>query len=436
MPILAEVPIRKLTMQTEAYLIELLGPYMLGVLVSLAIGLMLGLEREYDKIRDEAGFAGIRTFPIVTLLGYTLGVLSETFSSWLLIVGLGSFILFMALGQVVKTQREIPLGVTTNLALIVTFVLGIMVSQQLYRDSVATAVVVLTLLSLKTTFRSIIQNITHQELFAFVKFVILALLILPFLPNRDYGPNGLLNPFEIGSIVVIVSFLNFIGYFLVKFVGSRKGILLTAILGGLISSTAVAWNYAARSKESPHLSKEYSAGIVMASAIMFPRLALLVGIFYPAMVANMALPLTLLTLICLIPAFFFMRKNSTNADTEIELGNPLNILNAIGFAFIYVAILFAVFYGNEYLGESGLYISSVIAGFADTTAITISMAKMALEGDAMHLASLVVIAATLSNTVVKMAIALFWGSKETGKMVAAVFGTLIVVGTLYIFLQS
>ena len=423
-------------MQTEAYLNELLGPYMLGVLISLGIGLILGLEREYDKLKDELGFAGIRTFPIVTLLGYVMGHLSTTFTPWFLMVGMASFILFLGLGQILKTRMETTWGITTNLALITTFVLGIMVSQELYRDSVATAVIVVTLLSLKTTFHTIIQNITHQELFAFIKFVIIALLILPFLPNKDYGPNGLLNPFEIGSIVVIVSFLNFIGYFLVKFVGSRKGILLTAILGGLISSTAVAWNYAARSKEDPKLSKQYSAGIVIASAIMFPRLALIAAIFNPAIAIELAIPITLLTLICLIPAFLFIKKDSEDADTKIDLGNPLNMLNALSFTAIFIGILYAVHYGNEYFGESGLYYSSIIAGLADTTAITISMAKFAILDENLKLSALVIIAATLSNTLVKLGITFFRGSKTTARLVSYVFGSVVIVGTLYILIKS
>lgn len=423
-------------MQTEAYLNELLGPYMLGVLVSLAIGLILGLEREYDKLKDELGSAGIRTFPIVTLLGYMMGNLSETFTPWFLMVGMGSFILFLAIGQVLRTRTETIGGITTNLALITTFVLGVMVSQELYRDSVATAVIVVTLLSLKTTFRSIIQNITNQELFAFIKFVIIALLILPFLPNKDYGPNGLLNPFEIGSIVVIVSFLNFIGYFLVKFVGSRKGILLTAILGGFISSTAVAWNYAARSKENPKLSREYSAGIVVASAIMFPRLALIAAIFNTAIFIELAIPLTILTLICLIPAILLIQKDSEEADTKIDLGNPLNMLNALGFTAIFIGILYAVHYGNEFFGQSGLYYSSIIAGLADTTAITISMAKFASQGGNLNLSALVIIAATLSNTLVKMGISMFRGSKKTAQLVSYVFGAVIVVGILYILIRG
>lgn len=423
-------------MQTEAYLNDLIGPYMLGVLVSLAIGLMLGLEREYDKLKDDSGFAGIRTFPIVTILGFALGNLSQTFTPWLLIVGFGSFILFLGISSFMKLKGDVAIGTTTNLALITTFVLGIMVSEELYRDSVATAVILVTLLSLKTTFRSIIENITHQELFAFIKFVIIALLILPFLPNRNYGPHDLLNPFEIGSIVVIVSFLNFIGYFLVKFVGSRKGILLTAILGGLISSTAVAWNYAAKSKQNPELSHQYGAGIVIASAIMFPRLALLTALFNTTVLNYLIVPSLLLTLICLIPALLMLRKDTGKAETNIDLGNPLNVLNALGFAVIFVVILYAVYFGNDYFGENGLYYSALIAGLADTTAITISMAKFAGNDGNAQLSALVIIASTLSNTLVKLGIATLKGSKITGKLVGYIFGAIILVGIIYILINS
>lgn len=425
---------------TEEYLHELLGPNMLGFFISLAIGLILGLEREYDKLTGEMGFAGIRTFPIISILGYMIGILSNSFSNWLVIVSLGALFVFLGFGYLLKAHQETALGITTNLALITTFVLGLMVSLELYRDSVAAAVVVVTLLSLKATLRNIIQNITSQELFAFIKFVFIALLILPFLPNEHYGPNELLNPFEIGSVVVIVSFLNFFGYFLVKFVGSRKGILLTAILGGLISSTAVAWNYAAKSKETPHLSREYSAGIVIASAIMFPRIALLAAVFNTQVAMQMATPLIILTLASLVPAFFLIRKknnsNESETETEIELGNPLNVLNALGFALIYVTILYAVHYGNAYLGQSGLYYSSIIAGLADTTAISISMAKFGLDEQYLKLSALVILAAALSNTVVKLGIAYMKGSKETGRYVGMIFGASIVIGVLYILIAG
>lgn len=423
-------------MQFNQLLNDFLDPYLLGLLISTGIGLILGLEREFDKQKIDKGFAGIRTFPIVTILGFMLGNMTETFTPWIVITGLGTFIIFLGIERIPKIGQENVTGTTTNLALIATLILGLMVSEKLYRDAVATAVIIVTLLSLKTTFKSFIKNITSEELSAFIKFAVIALLILPFLPNKKFGPNGLLNAFDIGTIIVIVSFLNFIGYFLVKYVGSRKGILLTAILGGLISSTAVTWNYALRTKENPTLSKEYSAGIVIASAVMFPRLLLLAYIFNFKIVLYLIVPFTLLALICLIPAILFIKKDTENAATTIQLGNPLNILNALGFGLIYVIILFAVFYGNSYLGESGLYYSSIIAGLADTTAITISMAKFALEGDKLQLAANVIIAAALSNTVVKLGVAVLKGSKTTGRLVGVIFGSVLVVGVLYILIAG
>jgi uncharacterized membrane protein (DUF4010 family) len=423
-------------MQWHQEINELLGSYILGVLISLGIGLILGLEREYDKLKEENGFAGIRTFPIVAILGFSLGSLTKLFTPWLLIISLGAFILSLGFTHFSKKQQEHRQGLTTNLALITTFVLGIMVSVEYYRNAVATAVIIVTLLSLKTRFRSLISNITSEELFAFIKFSIIALLILPFLPNKEYGLNNLLNPFEIGSIIVIVSFLNFIGYFLVKFVGSKKGIILTAILGGLISSTAVAWNYASRSKESPALSKKYSAGIIVASAIMFPRLALLAYMFNSAILEYLVFPFGLLTFLCILATILLIRKDDNKPDTDIKLGNPLNVLNAIGFGVVYVVILYAVFYSEKILGESGLYYSALIAGLADTDAITISMAKFSLEGEKLKLASSVIIVATMSNMLVKLGITLFKGSKTAGKLVAYSFGSSIVVGILYILFSS
>tara|TARA_B100001063_G_scaffold234373_1_gene251688 strand:- start:3713 stop:4981 length:1269 start_codon:yes stop_codon:yes gene_type:complete len=412
-----------------------INPFILGLLISMGIGLILGLEREYDKLKEEQGFAGIRTFPIVAIIGFILGNLTAAYTPWLVIIIAAAFLLFLPLSHLSIVQKHVMTGITTNMALFATLILGVMVANHLYKEAVATAVIVVTLLSLKTTFNTFIKNITSEELFAFIKFSIIALLILPFLPNQDYGPEGLLNPFEIGAIIVIVSFLNFIGYFLVKYVGSKRGILLTAILGGLISSTAVSWIYASRSKESPELSKQYAAGIIIASAIMFPRLAILAYIFNSAILSYLVIPFTILTLICLISALVFIKKNTDVPKTAINLGNPLNIWNALGFGGIYVVILFSVFYGNQFFGESGLYYSALIAGLADTDAITISMAKFGSLEEKLSLATNVIITATISNMIVKLGITYFKGSKKTGKLVLMIFGTVVIVGITYILIQ-
>ncbi|WP_282180291.1 MgtC/SapB family protein [Maribacter stanieri] len=410
---------------------KVIDPYILGVIISLGIGLILGLEREYNNLKEDKGFAGIRAFPIVAILGFALGSLTDIYTVWLPIVAFGAFIFFLGFNHLYKETIAYERSFTTNLALIATLLLGLMVSAAYYRNAVATAVIIVTLLSLKTRFHTVISNITSDELFALIKFSIIALLILPFLPNNNYGPNELLNPFEIGSIVVIVSFLNFIGYFLVKFVGSKKGILLTAILGGLISSTAVTWSYASRSIESPELSKKYAAGIIIASAIMFPRLALLTYIFNSALFMYVAIPFAIFSIICLTVSLVLIKEDSNKPDTNIKLGNPMNLLNAIGFGVIYVIILFAVFYSNQFFGESGLYYSALIAGLADTDAITISLAKFALDGEKLKLASSVIVTAVMSNMLVKLGIAAFKGSKITGKLVGFTFGGIIFIGVIY-----
>jgi len=412
-------------------IINVLDTYILGVLISLCIGLILGLEREYNNLKEDKGFAGIRAFPIVAILGFTLGSLTEIYTTWLPIIGLGAFIFFLGFNHLYKENVAYERSFTTNIALIATLILGLMVSAEYYRNAVATAVIIVTLLSLKTRFYTVIRNITSDELFALIKFSIIALLILPFLPNNNYGPNELINPFEIGSIIVIVSFLNFIGYFLVKFVGSKKGILLTAILGGLISSTAVTWSYASRSIEFPELSRKYAAGIIIASAIMFPRLALLTYIFKSSLFMYVAIPFAVFSIICLIVSLILIKENTNKPDTNINLGNPMNLLNAIGFGVIYVVILFAVFYSNQYFGESGLYYSALIAGLADTDAITISLAKFASDTEKIKLASSVIVTAVMSNMLVKLGIALFKGSKVTGKLVSYTFASIIVIGVLY-----
>lgn len=424
-------------MDTIEYLQTVLGDHTLGFIVSLGIGLILGLEREFDRLKEQQGFAGIRTFPIISVLGFLIGTLTIDFTPWLAIASLSSLFLFLAVGQMIKAQQVWNIGITTNMALVTAFVLGLMVSKGHYRNAVAAAVVVVTLLSLKTTFQTFIRNITSVELFAFIKFAIIALLILPLLPNEQYGPNGLLNPFEIGLVVVIVSFLDFFGYFLVKFVGSRTGILLTAVLGGLISSTTVAWNYASKSKKNPSLSSAYSAGIIIASTIMFPRIGLLAALFNPNVAIALIVPLGILALTGLIPAFFLIRKKTNNtAQTEIGLGNPLNIQNALTFALIYVAILYAVDYGNAFFGERGLYYSSIIAGLADTTAISIGMAKFGLDEAYISLSALVILAGALSNTLVKMLITFSKGSKQSSRQVGIIFGAIIIIGIGYILLVS
>lgn len=423
-------------MELQQDIFKYISPFLVGLLISTGIGLIIGLEREYNKLQG-AAISGIRTFPIVCIAGFLLADLSAPFGIWVIAASIPAFLLFLGFQHLSKTGSETE-GHTTHFSLFITFLLGMMISVQLYKEGLAVAVIVVTLLALKNKFKSTLKRITQEELFATIKFFILSLLILPFLPNQKFGPDGIMNLYDIGWVVVIVSILSFIGYFLTKFAGSRKGIIVTAMLGGLISSTAVAWSFSARSKENPELASTYSAGILISSAIMFPRLAIVSFIFNPAIIQTLWLPFLLMFTVAASYSWWLIRKRETKDSTAvpIAIGNPLDIFSALYFAAIYVVILLLVYYSSKYFGNQGLYFSAIISGFADTDAITISVSKLAKEINMTSSAAQIIVAATLSNSLVKMGIGIFKGTPQMRVRLGIGFGAVLAVGLIYIITTS
>ena len=419
-------------MELHQEIFKYLSPFLTGLLLSTGIGLIIGLEREYDKLQG-GSISGIRTFPIVCIAGFLLANLSSEFSNWIIVASIPAFLIFLGLDHLKQNGAHFQ-GHTTHIALFVTFLLGMMISEHLYKDGLAVAVVVVTLLALKDKFKTTLKSITEQELFATIKFFILSLLILPFLPDQKFGPDGILNLYEIGWVVVIVSVLNFIGYFLTKFIGSEKGIIATALLGGLISSTAVAWSFSSRSKENPELADTYASGILVASAIMFPRLVVVSYFFNPVIIQTLWLPFLLMFITAASYSWWLLRKHKKNITGEppIVVGNPLDILSALYFAVIYIVILISVYYSNMYFGDRGLYFSAIISGFADTDAITISVSKLAKEIDMVSVAAKIIVAATISNSLVKLGIGIFKGSNMMKKKLSIGYGAVLIVGVVYI----
>ena len=198
---------------------DFLSPYLISIIVSTGIGLIIGLEREFRKTNEKDHFAGIRTFPLVSLSGCAIAYIGDATSKWMVVAGLAAFMGLVTTTYVIRSSKGYT-GMTTEISLIIAFVLGMMASQQLIKEALAIMVITTTLLTLKGKFHSFVLKITEEELFAFVKFIILCLLLFPFLPDVDYGPDGILNPRDIGLIVVIVSALSFITYLLIKFTGT------------------------------------------------------------------------------------------------------------------------------------------------------------------------------------------------------------------------
>ncbi|RPE08897.1 MgtC/SapB family protein [Chitinophaga lutea] len=414
------------------YLNGILGPFLLGILVSAGIGLILGLEREFDTTTGNEHFAGLRTFALCTLLGYIVAYLSISHQPWIFALSLPGIFILLTFFHFAKTKKD-NLGIGTELALLIAYCLGGLVALHFIREALAAAVITITVLSLRQQFRKIVSRITQEELYAFVKFIILSLLILPFLPDKDFGPGGVINPQTIGLVVVITSSLSFVGYFLIKFGHPEKGILLTAFLGGTFSSTAVTWLFSSKSRESPALSDSYAAGIILAGCVMFMRVLLVTYLFNSNIFMVLLIPCLLLTSVGLLWVFFITRKvRQKTVSPPLQLGNPVNILNAMFFGALFTGISLLVFYADKFFGTSGLYVSGILSGISDVDAISISMARYAREAEQLPVAVIVIVLAMISNTVVKAAIAITKGAAAIRKTVAFAFGSMVLAGLVYV----
>ena len=407
------------------------SPYLISLLVATGIGLIIGLEREFRKGSDHDHFAGIRTFALVAIAGCVVAHLGQTLTPWLVVSALVAFVGMISVAYYLRTTVGHP-GITTEVSLVIAFLLGVMSALQLYREALAAAVITTTLLSLKGKMRTLIAQLTEEEMLAFIKFIIVCLLMFPFLPDQDFGPDGLLNPREVGWIVVIVSALNFVGYLLMKFVGARRGILLMAALGGLFSSTAVTWVFANRSQTDANgHAPVYAAGVTLASAIMFLRVALVSLIFSQAFFSWLLVPCAIMAAVSFLFTFLYTRHEPVvPGATTLELSNPTQLLNALGFGVLYVAIGLLVHYANHYFGDRGLLVSGLVAGLTDVDAITIRMAQWQPEGQ-LALAVLVVLLAVASNTLVKTAVCLARGNALMRWKVAVALLTSLAAGLVY-----
>ncbi|MBN8679178.1 MAG: MgtC/SapB family protein [Chitinophagales bacterium] len=406
-------------------------PFFLQLIISAGIGLIIGLEREFNTHEDPSHIGGIRTFTLVAVLGTVSGWISEHTHFSVLVALVACFTLLVGLVYYVQTQHG-KIGLTTEAALLLTFLLGIANAKGLVQESIAVVVLMTTILSLKARLHQFVRQITEDELFAFLKFIILALLILPMLPTTAFGPHGLLNARDLGYIAVLVLSLSFAGYLLLKFGSPHKGILWTAVIGGLFSSTMIAWVFSAKSKDRKDLASAYGAGIVLASSIMFVRVFVWLSIFSFDVAKYMLLPLLVMLLVSLIPTWQVIKLHQKSGEAPaLSPGNPLDIKNAVFFVLLYVGITLAMAASREWLSQALIYVSGAVAGIADIDAITISTSKWAAtpEGNTRE-AAIIVLLAVMSNSIFKWLVSVINGPKELRKPVGIGFSAVLAVGLI------
>lgn len=375
--------------------------------VALAIGLLVGLERERSH-EDRQDFAGIRTFPLFSLLGAILAWISTDIGPGLVIAGFAGVALLVTVAYAVTASGEGDRGATTEVAALVVYGLGVKCMIGALELAAALGVVVYLLLALRRPLRSLAGKLETRDLVAIGKLGALTLLVLPLVPDRPIGPWGVLNLRTIWILVILIASVGFVGYLLVKFVGARRGFGLTGLVGGLASSTAVTLSFSQKTRTNPALAVPASLAIVLACTTMFPRVLAILAVVYAPLVMPLVPAFATMTLTGSVICLFLWRK-ARDADVDdavFDVRNPFELVPAIKFALLFAVVLVGARALGVWLGEAGVYLSGVAAGLTDVDAVALSMAQFGDAGSiGLDVAATATVLAAISNSVAKGVIA-------------------------------
>jgi uncharacterized membrane protein (DUF4010 family) len=401
-------------------------------LTSLAIGLLIGLERE----RNPSAKAGLRTFALVALFGTMSALLSTKLGSpWLLIAGLLAVAGMIVAANLNPPREENDPGTTTVIALVLCYGLGAMIWYGLAKLAVMLAIGVTALLYFKPELRGLSQKLTRRDLVAVLQFSVLTFIVLPILPDQNYGPYGAFNPHQAWLMVVLISGISLAGYAALHVVGTRYGAPLLGFLGGLVSSTATTMIYAKHGKSNPVMSNLAASVIVIASMVVLVRLLVV-----SAVVAFGALPGLLPVLagglvFGLMVALYNWRKMSKATELYIpETSNPAELHTAIGFGLLYVGVLLGAAWMADIAGNQGLYAVALASGLTDVDAITLSSLRLFNLGQLSEQQTVTAIAlAILANLAFKFGMVIFIGGWALARQVAIGFAAIsggVIAGLL------
>jgi uncharacterized membrane protein (DUF4010 family) len=400
--------------------------------MSLGLGLLVGLQREHAA----SLLAGIRTFALVTLLGTVMALLSEPYGGWLVAVGGLCVAALLFVGNLAKMRREhAEPGLTTEVAALLMYGVGAYLVLGAASVAVILGGIVAVLLQFKQPMHSFVSRMGTDDLRVIMQFVLLALVILPVLPDEHWGPFGAFNPYETWLMVVLIVGISLAGYIIYKFFDQDVGTVLAGMLGGLVSSTATTVSYARRTRQEPRQYGTAALIIAIASAVAIGRVVVEVVAVAPPIVRHVTPPLVAMfawmAALSLV-AYRFGERNSADATPP---KNPAELRTALAFAALYAAIKFAVTAVRHYFGDAALFAVAGISGLTDLDAITLSTAKL-VEGGTLDsdLGWRLILAAAVSNLAFKAAIALAIGDRRLAWRSTALFAAGIVGGVLILWL--
>ncbi|MDX1414232.1 MAG: MgtC/SapB family protein [Candidatus Promineifilaceae bacterium] len=403
--------------------------------VALFIGLLVGLQREYSYDQtlqtNEKAFGGVRTFALYGLLGCAGAYLADLFTQPLIFIAtLLAVALLIAVSYYV-TALAGKQGMTTEVAALVTVAAGALCYWDQIALAVALGVITTALLSFKIELHGFVERLTRDDIVAALKFALITAIILPILPNEAIWPPpfDVLNPYRIWLMVVLISGISFLGYVLFKLLGSRRGISLTGLLGGLVSSTATTLSFSQRSRNNIDLAKPFAMAIIIAWTVMFIRVLIEVFVVNRALFEVVWLPVAIPGIAALAFAAYLFLSPHDDDEEDVVVSNPFELRSAITFGLLFGVILLIAHAAQLYLGDTGVYISSFVSGLADVDAITLSVAELSGSGElSLTVAARAIVIAIMANTLVKGGIVLASGSSSIKRALLPGFLLILIAG--------
>jgi uncharacterized membrane protein (DUF4010 family) len=419
-------------------------PYepLLSLGLAVAAGLLIGLEREQSAPSDrfiESFLGGARTYPLVALAGALSTLLGRHFGAPVVVAAFAAVVVFLAVAYVDVVRRGADRGITSEAAFLVTFLLGaIAVSQDAVPQPgrrvftvLSCAVVVAALLSSKPIVQPLMRRVSREDVVSVLKFLIVALVLVPWLPDRNFGPLGALNLRVIGWMMLLVAGVSFVGYAATRLLGPERGLTITGLVGGLVSSTAVTLAMSSRSKEDKGMERPAALAVVLASSIVFVRVLVVVAFVNLELARALVVPMLAMAVAGLTASAVLYRRSAHKRSGEpIVLKNPVSLSSAFEFALLFAAVLAGSKAASHYLGAAGVYAAAVVAGSTDMDAIALSMADLGGDQVTLPVAATAVVLAGFTNTVVKGGMALAIGSWGYARIVAASFAAILTAGGL------
>jgi len=407
--------------------VELSVDIMIKILYAVGIGILIGVERSLlpDTNENDADpLMGIRTYSILSLGGFSAALVGAEYPLAATILIAGYVVLILAL--YIHSMQKDP-GITTEIAAVACCGLGVLCFFSPHIAGVL-ALIITILLALKRFMNNLTTNLQRVELTDTLKFLAIILIILPLLPNRALDPYGAFNPYKVTFLVILISGISFVGYFLTKFLGAAQGLGLTGVLGGLTSSTAVTAAMAAQAKRTPGLIHACGFATLIANATMFARVLVVVALLDRALMFKLIWSLGTMTLVVIVAVIFLWlsskrtgtQGNASGAE-DLNLKNPFSLGPAIKFSLFFVVILLVAKVANLYFGDKGLYFAALVSGLADVDAITLTIAEQTKSLQLNHeIGAIAITIAVVANSIVKSGIAFYSGGVRFGRLVGSI----------------